>query len=114
MRGPGRPPGSPKTGGRKAGVKNRASVKREAEVKAGGITPLEYMLKVMRDEAQDPDVRLDAAKSAAPYVHPKLATVKLEGDPEKPLEHRIAVDAFTSRIARIAARNGESEGDSPA
>jgi hypothetical protein len=36
---------------------------------------MEFMLKVMRDEGEDLDKRLDAAKSVAPYVHPKLAPV---------------------------------------
>jgi len=33
------------------------------------------MLSIMRDESQPREVRLDAAKSAAPYVHPRLASV---------------------------------------
>lgn len=39
-----------------------------------GITPLEYLLNVMRNETEEPSVRMDAAKSAAPYVHPRLAS----------------------------------------
>jgi hypothetical protein len=31
-------------------------------------------------------VRLDAAKAAAPYVHARLQTTRLAGDPEKPLK----------------------------
>lgn len=47
-----------------------------------GLTPLEYMLKIMRDEGADEARRLDAAKSAAPYVHPRLSTMdaKVQGD----------------------------------
>jgi hypothetical protein len=41
-----------------------------------GVTPLEYMLSVMRDEANPSDVRMDAAKSAAPYIHPKLSSIE--------------------------------------
>jgi len=37
--------------------------------------PLDYMLSVMRDEQADTATRLDAAVKAAPYVHPKLATI---------------------------------------
>lgn len=43
-----------------------------------GITPLEFMLQVMRDEENDIILRMDAAKSAAPYVHPKLASVEMK------------------------------------
>ena len=49
---------------------------------AGGIMPLEFMLQVMRDETAERAERLDMAKAAAPYVHPRLSSVeaKVEGD----------------------------------
>lgn len=34
------------------------------------------MLKLLRDEEMPRDVRLDAAKSAAPYVHPRLSAIE--------------------------------------
>lgn len=52
---------------------------------ATGITPLEYMLLVMQssgDEAR----RLDAAKAAAPYMHPRLAAIEHTGPDGKPLQ----------------------------
>lgn len=42
-----------------------------------GITPLEYMLQIMRNETEDPRTRLNAAVSAAPYVHAKLSSVEM-------------------------------------
>lgn len=36
---------------------------------------MDYMLSVMRDEANELAIRLEAAKAAAPYVHPKLQPV---------------------------------------
>lgn len=65
--------------GRKKGAPNKASAKREAEVKASGITPLDYLLEIMRDDKSEKGVRLDAAKAAAPYVHPKLSSVEMSG-----------------------------------
>lgn len=65
--------------GRPKGVPNKATLKREKEIAAQGLTPLDYMLSVLRDEDQDQEARMDAAKSAAPYVHPKLATVAHTG-----------------------------------
>lgn len=38
------------------------------------------MLKVMRDESADKAQRLDMAKAAAPYVHPRLAAIEHSGD----------------------------------
>jgi hypothetical protein len=37
------------------------------------LTPLDYMLKVIRDETADEGRRDEMAKLAAPYMHPKLA-----------------------------------------
>jgi len=64
-----------KTGGRQVGTPNRATAAKAAEVEASGLTPLDYMLLVMRDESRDPGDRFDAAKAAAPYVHPRLASL---------------------------------------
>ena len=38
-----------------------------------GITPLEYMLGVMRSETSTEAQKMEAAKGAAPYVHARLA-----------------------------------------
>ena len=40
--------------GRAKGTRNRASIQREAEIKASGLTPLDYMLDVMRNKRADP------------------------------------------------------------
>jgi hypothetical protein len=68
-----------KTGGRKKGSRNKATVKKTREIAASGETPLDYMLALMRDPRQAQEVRLDAAKSAAPYVHAKLAAIEHTG-----------------------------------
>lgn len=44
-----------------------------------GLTPLDYLLSIMRNEAGDPESRLEAAKAAAPYVHPRLQAVEMSG-----------------------------------
>lgn len=64
-----------KTGGRKKGTPNKLTMARKAKIEAAGITPLDYMLSLLRDETQEQAVRFQAAKEAAPYVHPKLATI---------------------------------------
>lgn len=61
--------------GRKAGVPNTKTQKRIEAVEASGLTPLDYMLSLLRDEDQPKDMRFEAAKAAAPYVHSKLANV---------------------------------------
>jgi hypothetical protein len=69
-----------KTGGRARGTPNRATAAKAAEVAASGLTPLDFMLAVLRDEERAFDARMDAAKSAAPYVHPKRAPVDRDGN----------------------------------
>ncbi len=72
-------------GGRQAGTPNKASAKREAEIEAEGLTPLDYMLRVLRNEEETPANRMWAAEKAAPYVHPKLASVEHTGKDGGPM-----------------------------
>lgn len=65
-----------KTGGRQKGSRNKASVARERQVANSGLTPLDYMLQVMRNPRLPADRRDWAANASAPYVHPKLATLQ--------------------------------------
>lgn len=69
-----------KTGGRAKGTPNKATAAKAAEIAASGLTPLDFMLSVLRDEDRTLDVRMDAAKAAAPYVHPKRAPVDSDGE----------------------------------
>lgn len=81
--------GTPKTGGRQKGTLNTKTTIRAAMVDAAvadGETPLEFMLKVMRKKmpaTKNPAIalsyatmRFEAAKAAAPYVHPKPAPLQ--------------------------------------
>jgi hypothetical protein len=69
-------------GGRRAGAgrKPGATTRRTREIAeraiAEGVPPLEYMLAVMRDEQADLHRRDEMAKAAAPYIHPRLATIE--------------------------------------
>ena len=67
--------------GSRAGKPNKATATREAAHERAGLTPLMYLLGLLRDETQEQPVRIDAAKAAAPYVHPRLSQVdaKLTG-----------------------------------
>lgn len=61
--------------GRKKGTPNKATQAQRKAVQEAGITPLDYLLSVMRDETADQALRIDCAHKAAPYVHPKLSSV---------------------------------------
>lgn len=65
--------------GRKPGARNKSTIEQREAVAASGLTPLEYMITVMRDAGADEGKRLEAAKSAAPYVHARLSSVEIAG-----------------------------------
>ena len=83
-------------GGRQKGPPNKITAKREAEIAASGLTPLDYMLGIVRAETPPgldvsvaiarETLRFEAAKAAAPYCHPRLQAVTLGGDPENPIK----------------------------
>ena len=98
-----RPAGIPKTGGRKEGTPNKATATREAEIRAAGMTPLEFMLGVMRDDEKTVEMRLEAAAKAAPYVHPRLSSVALGNKDGEPFQ--ISVE---DRAREIAERHERS------
>lgn len=71
--------------GRKAGTGNRSSEEARRKAAETGETPLEYMLRVMRDLNTDDQRRDDMAKAAAPYAHAKLASTTVTGADGGPL-----------------------------
>jgi len=104
--------GLPKTGGRKKGTPNKKTSEVVKAVKAGGVTPLDYMLDVMRkpipSEAEPAvkvamiGLRFEAAKAAAPYVHPKLAAIEHTGkDGEGLFSIRALIEAVGLNAARF-------------
>ena len=65
-----------KTGGRKKGTRNKKTQALLDRAYKGGIMPVEFMLKVMRDrKGYTPAERMDAAKAVAPYLRPRLSSV---------------------------------------
>jgi hypothetical protein len=61
--------------GRPKGSLNKKTAEKLAAIEASGETPLDYMLRVMRDPTVDHDRRDRNAAQAAPYVHAKLAQI---------------------------------------
>lgn len=85
-----------KTGGRQRGTPNRATAAKAAEIAASGLTPLDFMLSVLRNPEQSQEVRLDAAAKAAPYVHPRLAQVETKG--EVTVKKEVSPDPVTPEL----------------
>ncbi|WP_325164728.1 hypothetical protein [Frateuria sp.] len=61
----------------------------------------------MRDDGQPMNIRVDSAKAAAQYVHPKLSAVTLSGDPENPVEQRVTHVDEKQVDAAVAKLTGE-------
>lgn len=78
--------------GRKKGGHNRLTEQAAKMARETGATPLEYLLEVMRDIQAPRAERLDAAKAAAPYVHPKLAAVDMTVDGTISVSHEKALE----------------------
>ncbi len=79
--------------GRPRGSRNRRTRALIEAAEAGGETPLQYMLRVMRNPRAD-DKRRDAmAAAAAPYLHAKLSPLEPKPipDPAKPETNKIEV-----------------------
>ena len=89
--------------GRKKGVPNRVSAARRAAIEASGLTPLDYMLMTMRDTGKPLELRLDMAKAAAPYVHPRLASVEQAVQVDSQQQPSITVTFVESKRASTEA-----------
>ena len=86
-------------GGKRAGAgrKPGSLTQRTREIAEGalaeGLTPLEYLLDILRDETQAQEVRTDAAKAAAPYCHARLQSVEAHGN---------LAESYEDRLKRVA------------
>lgn len=78
-----------KTGGRQRGSRNHRTEAQAVAIEKSGLTPLDYMLTVLRDPDTDAEQRLDAAKAAAPYVHARLTSIEMGGKGGGPLVVKI-------------------------
>lgn len=85
-----------KTGGRKPGSRNKVTAAdKQMIAAAGGELPLDYMLRVMRDDDLPAERRDAMARSAAPYLHTALKSVDHSGQVKAVLE--------ITRVTRQAA-----------
>ncbi len=110
-------------GGRKKGSLNKRTITLGArdrelvdQAAAAGETPLEYMLRVMRDRSVDHERRDRMAAQVAPYVHARLNSIEAkithrDEMTENELRRTIAADlaAIGVQGTTIAGTDGEEE-----
>jgi hypothetical protein len=99
--------------GRPPGAATRRTREIADQAAAEGITPLEYMLALMRSDAthSDPQIqaareamKFDAAKAAAPYIHPRLQAIEHSGSIDS-LKHLTDAE-LNARLAAALERIG--------
>lgn len=64
--------------GRPKGALGKFAKKTAQRVAESGMTPIDYLVSVYRDESVDLRERVLAARSAAPYCHAKLSNVEMD------------------------------------
>lgn len=65
-------------GGREKGTRNKRTEEQARAIADSGLTPLEYLMSIVRDTEASQELRIDAAAKAAPYVHPRLASTDVQ------------------------------------
>ena len=92
--GAGRPKGSKQ-------VRSSAPLIRRAKA-TGKQMPLDYLLDVMNDPEQAARDRLSAAIAAAPYVHPRLASVQVNGEVKDTTQMGVELKNALKSLAELA------------
>ncbi len=98
---------------RKAIIAAADEARRAALADTTGETPLQYMLRIMRDRAADDKRRDNMAIAAAAFMHPKLSSTEHSGNGDKPIvtkttvEHRV-IDVADDRTDHQDERTPEA------
>lgn len=81
--------GRKKTGGRVAGTSNHATVAHRIAILKSGLSPIDYLCSVYRDPNEPTNLRLDAARTVANFIYPRLSSVDLNSHNDQPLTVQI-------------------------
>ena len=68
--------GNPK--GRPPGARNIRSEETAKEIQESGLTPLDYLMRIVRDEKAPMKERIQCATAAAPFVHARLSAIEMD------------------------------------
>lgn len=106
----------------KPSLRRAAHAIAEVEEKFPGWSPVLHLAAVANDESLPPEVRLDAAKAAAPFLHSRPKPVEMEPDALVDLERRLIAakieetakavkldNTLADRLARAKQRHLASE-----
>jgi hypothetical protein len=76
-----------------------------------GLTPLEFILRTMRDRNEKIEERKDAAKLALPYAHSRLSPIapRESQETERQKRYREVADSLARKIAEFRAELEKGE-----
>lgn len=101
--------GRRKGAGRKPGAKTNKTREAAELILASGITPLGYFQGLLEGTMAFDEVKFEAAKAAAPFVHARLAAVEHSGR----IDMKRATEVSDDELAHIAAGSSEGTAEAP-
>lgn len=78
------------------------------ELKDAGATPLDILSRVMQGDVSITEMQFEAAKAAAPYIHPKLSAIQMDARVRRSVEDM--TDEELAALASGEESGGEGEG----
>ncbi len=64
--------------GRPPGARNIRSEETARQIQESGLTPLQFLMDIVRDEDAPRKDRIECAKSAAPFCHARLSSIDMD------------------------------------
>ncbi len=86
--------GARKGAGRPRGSRNVKTREIAKAATQSGLSPLDYMLKIMRDKKCETDRRDKMAVACAPFIHPRLAVTQIDMTAEVVAQTRAEIDGM--------------------
>ena len=103
----GRPPGLPKTGGRKKGTPNKATAAIAEKLDRLGCDPVAIIVQIAQNEAEESTIRLRAAIELCSFLYPKRAP--MADLPPTDANHTINVRTEEAPAGSISPEDGNGE-----
>ena len=64
--------------GRPPGARNIRSEETARQIQESGLTPLQFLMDIVRDDDAPRKERIECARAAAPFCHAKLSSIDME------------------------------------
>lgn len=94
--------GREKTGGRKAGVPNKATQTAREIMDGAKFNPIRRAM-TLYNTTKDESIKAQMLKLLVKHAYPELRAVEISGNPEKPI-YLVDADARLRRIAELQAK----------